>query len=90
MQNFERSSLNRKLNILSLLSTATALLFVFCAFAVTSIINHRQAESLQLAAFARVIGAAMGERLLGGRMLAAAAVKRLVGPRYRWPYSVTL
>ena len=64
MQNFERSSLNRKLNILSLLSTATALLFVFCAFAVTSIINHRQAESLQLAAFARVIGAATSADLM--------------------------
>jgi signal transduction histidine kinase/DNA-binding response OmpR family regulator/HPt (histidine-containing phosphotransfer) domain-containing protein len=64
MQNFERSSLNRKLNILSLLSTATALLFVFCAFAVTSIINHRQAESLQLAAFARVIGAATSSDLM--------------------------
>jgi signal transduction histidine kinase/CheY-like chemotaxis protein len=64
MQNFERSSLNRKLNILSLLSTATALLFVFCAFAVTSIIHHRQAESLQLAAFARVIGAATSSDLM--------------------------
>ena len=64
MQNFERSSLNRKLNIISLLSTATALLFVFCAFAATSIINHRKAESLQLAAFARVIGAATSADLM--------------------------
>ncbi|MGF6276076.1 two-component system sensor histidine kinase/response regulator [Massilia sp. UYP11] len=78
MQNFERSSLNRKLNILSLLSTATALLFVFCAFAVTSIINHRQAESLQLAAFARVIGAATaGDLLLVDRRQAGATLAAL-------------
>ena len=64
MQNFERSSLNRKLNIISLLSTATALLFVFCAFAATSVINHRKAEGLQLAAFARVIGAATSADLM--------------------------
>jgi len=64
MQNFERSSLNRKLNIISLLSTATALLFVFIAFAVSSVINHRQAEHLQLAAFARVIGAASSGDLM--------------------------
>ncbi|MDY0976197.1 response regulator [Massilia sp. CFBP9012] len=78
MQNFERSSLNRKLNILSLLSTATALLFVFCAFAVTSIINHRQAESLQLAAFARVIGAATsGDLMLVDRRQAGATLAAL-------------
>ncbi|TXG01516.1 hybrid sensor histidine kinase/response regulator [Massilia arenae] len=78
MQNFERSSLNRKLNILSLLSTATALLFVFCAFAVTSIINHRQAENLQLAAFARVIGAATsGDLMLVDRRQAGATLAAL-------------
>ncbi|WP_137173593.1 response regulator [Massilia sp. HP4] len=64
MQNFERSSLNRKLNVISLLSTATALLFVFIAFAVSSTISHRQAEHLQLAAFARVIGAASSGDLM--------------------------
>lgn len=78
MQNFERSSLNRKLNIISLLSTATALLFVFCAFAVTSVINHRQAESLQLAAFARVIGAASsGDLMLIDRRQANATLAAL-------------
>ena len=78
MQNFERSSLNRKLNIISLLSTATALLFVFCAFAVTSIINHRQAERLQLAAFARVIGAATsGDLMLVDRRQAGATLAAL-------------
>ncbi|MBQ5941657.1 ATP-binding protein, partial [Massilia sp. AB1] len=64
MPNFERSSLNQKLTILSLLSTATALLFVFAAFAVSSVINHRQEESMQLASFARVIGAASASELL--------------------------
>ena len=64
MQNFERSSLNRKLNTISLLSTATALLFVFAAFSVTSIIQQRQAEARQLAALARVIGAASSADLM--------------------------
>jgi len=78
MQNFERSSLDRKLNIISLLSTATALLFVFGAFAVTSIINHRQAESLQLAALARVIGAASaGDLMLVDRRQAQATLAAL-------------
>ena len=78
MQNFERSSLNRKLNIISLLSTATALLFVFGAFAVTSVINHRQAESLQLAALARVIGAASsGDLMLIDRRQASATLAAL-------------
>ena len=78
MQNFERSSLNRKLNIISLLSTATALLFVFIAFAVSSVINHRQAESLQLAAFARVIGAASsGDLMLVDRRQANATLAAL-------------
>ena len=78
MQNFERSSLNRKLNIISLLSTATALLFVFGAFAATSVVNHRQAESLQLAAFARVIGAASsGDLMLVDRRQAQATLAAL-------------
>jgi len=78
MQNFERSSLNRKLNIISLLSTATALLFVFGAFAVTSIINHRQAESLQLAALATVIAAASsGDLMLVDRRQAQATLAAL-------------
>ena len=78
MQNFERSSLNRKLNIISLLATATALLFVFGAFAVTSVINQRQAESLQLATLARVIGAASsGDLMLIDRRQASAALAAL-------------
>jgi signal transduction histidine kinase/DNA-binding response OmpR family regulator len=56
MQNFERSSLNQKLTIISFLSTGTALLFVFIAFAVTSVLNHRKDEGMQLSSFAGVIG----------------------------------
>ncbi len=56
MLNFERSSLNKKLTIISFLSTGTALLFVFVAFAVTSVLNHRKDEGMQLTSFAGVIG----------------------------------
>jgi two-component system sensor histidine kinase/response regulator len=56
MLNFERSSLNQKLTIISFLSTGTALLFVFVAFAVASVLNHRKDEGMQLSSFAGVIG----------------------------------
>ncbi|MES2150274.1 MAG: response regulator [Pseudomonadota bacterium] len=56
MMNFERSSLKQKLTIISFLSTGTALLFVFLAFAVTSVLNHRKDEGMQLSSFAGVIG----------------------------------
>ncbi|MES2321518.1 MAG: response regulator [Pseudomonadota bacterium] len=56
MLNFERSSLNKKLTIISFLSTGTALLFVFFAFTVTSVLNHRKDEGMQLSSFAGVIG----------------------------------
>ena len=56
MLNFERSSLNKKLTIISFLSTGTALLFVFVAFTVTSVLNHRKDEGMQLSSFAGVIG----------------------------------
>jgi len=82
MPNFERSSLNRKLTIISLLSTATALLFVFGAFAVTSIHNHRKDEAVQLAAFARIIGAASaGDLLLVDRKQAGATLSVLEAQR---------
>ncbi|MEW7850361.1 response regulator [Massilia aurea] len=82
MPNFERSSLNRKLTIISLLSTATALLFVFAAFAVTSIHNHREDEAVQLAAFARVIGAACaGDLMLVDRKQAGATLSALEAQR---------
>ncbi|NHZ44528.1 response regulator [Massilia aquatica] len=56
MLNFERSSLNKKLTIISFLSTGTALFFVFIAFAVTSVLSHRKDEGMQLSSFAGVIG----------------------------------
>jgi signal transduction histidine kinase/DNA-binding response OmpR family regulator/HPt (histidine-containing phosphotransfer) domain-containing protein len=64
MLNFERSSLNQKLTIISLLSTATALLFVFVAFAVASMLNHRQDEGMQLSSFAGVVGTNSVDALL--------------------------
>ena len=64
MLNFERSSLNQKLTIISLLSTGIALLFVFIAFAVTSVLNHRKDEGMQLSSFAGVIGANSVDALL--------------------------
>jgi two-component system sensor histidine kinase/response regulator len=64
MLNFERSSLNQKLTIISLLSTGTALLFVFIAFAVTSVLNHRKDEGMQLSSFAGVIGTNSVDALL--------------------------
>jgi len=82
MPNFERSSLNQKLTLISLLTTATALLFVFAAFAVTSVINHRQAERLQLAAFGSVIGAASaGDLLLVDRKQASVTLAALEAQR---------
>jgi signal transduction histidine kinase/DNA-binding response OmpR family regulator/HPt (histidine-containing phosphotransfer) domain-containing protein len=64
MLNFERSSLNHKLTIISLLSTATALIVVFVAFAVTSVLNHRKDEGMQLSSFAGVVGTNSVDALL--------------------------
>ena len=78
MLNFERSSLNQKLTIISLLSTGTALLFVFVAFAVTSVLNHRKDEGMQLSSFAGVIGTNSVDALLFNDRNAGA--DHLVGP----------
>jgi two-component system, sensor histidine kinase and response regulator len=81
MFNFERSSLNQKLTIIALLSTATALLFVFAAFAVTSVLNHRKDEGMQLSSFAGVVGTnsvnalLFNDRLLARNILAALKAK---------------
>jgi signal transduction histidine kinase/CheY-like chemotaxis protein len=64
MLNFERSSLNKKLTIISFLSTGTALLFVFIAFTITSVLNHRKDEGMQLSSFAGVIGTNSVDALL--------------------------
>ena len=82
MPNFERSSLNQKLTIISLLSTATALAFVFAAFAATSVVNHRKDEAMQLATFAQVIGATSVDHLvLRDRKRAVAALSTLAAKR---------
>jgi two-component system, sensor histidine kinase and response regulator len=81
MLSFERSSLSQKLTIISVLSTGTALALVFAAFAVTSVLNHRKDEGMQLSSFAGVIGAnsvaalLYQDRQLAARTLAALAAK---------------
>jgi two-component system sensor histidine kinase/response regulator len=78
MLNFERSSLNQKLTIISFLSTGTALLFVFIAFAVTSVLNHRKDEAMQLTSFAGVIGTNSVDALaFGDRARAQATLSAL-------------
>jgi two-component system, sensor histidine kinase and response regulator len=64
MLNFERSSLSKKLTIISFLSTGTALLIVFAAFVVSSVLNHRKDEGMQLSSFAGVIGTNSVDALL--------------------------
>ncbi|MDB5962148.1 MAG: hybrid sensor histidine kinase/response regulator [Massilia sp.] len=64
MLKFARCSLNQKLTIISCLSTGSALIVVFLAFAVISVINHRKDEAMQLSSFAGVIGANSVEALL--------------------------
>ncbi|USX25273.1 response regulator [Oxalobacteraceae bacterium OTU3CINTB1] len=56
MFNFERSGLSQKLTIISVLSTGSALMLVFIAFAVTSVLSHTDDERKQLSALAGVIG----------------------------------
>jgi signal transduction histidine kinase/DNA-binding response OmpR family regulator/HPt (histidine-containing phosphotransfer) domain-containing protein len=81
MLNVERSSLNQKLTIMSLKSAATALAVVFAAFAVTSVVNHRSDESMQLTSLAGVIGAnsvdalRSHDRVLASNTLAALRAK---------------
>ncbi|MEN3277640.1 MAG: two-component system, sensor histidine kinase and response regulator [Massilia sp.] len=77
MPKFERSSLNRKLTMMSLLSTGTALLFVFVAFAVSSVHKHREEAGTQLSSLAGVVAInsadalVFNDRNLAGRLLAA-------------------
>ena len=78
MLNFERSSLNQKLTIMSSASAATALLVVFVAFAVASVVAHRKDEAMQLSSFAGLIGANSVDALqLGDRALARATLSAL-------------
>jgi two-component system sensor histidine kinase/response regulator len=71
MLKFARSSLNQKLTIISCLSTGTALLIVFIAFAVISVIHQRKDEAMQLSSFAGVIGANSVDALLFNDRMAA-------------------
>ncbi|MEW6025435.1 MAG: response regulator [Pseudomonadota bacterium] len=81
MPNFQRSSLNRKLTMMSLLSTGSALAFVFVAFAVASVLNGRKDESMQLSSLAGVVAAnsadalVFNDRSLAGALLAALTAK---------------
>ncbi|MRX09001.1 HAMP domain-containing protein, partial [Pseudoduganella sp. FT25W] len=56
MFNFERSGLSQKLTIMSVLSTGSALLLVFVAFAATSVLSHSEDARQQLSSLAGVIG----------------------------------
>ena len=52
MFNFERFGLSQKLTIISVLSTGSALMLVFIAFAGTSVLSHTEDERQQLASLA--------------------------------------
>ena len=56
MFNFKRSGLSQKLTTISIVSTGSALLLVFLAFAVTSVLSHTEDERKQLISLADVIG----------------------------------
>ena len=81
MLNFERSGLSQKLTIISVLTTGSALLLVFVAFAVASILSHTSEERKQLTSLADVIGAnsvaslLYADRPTAEQALAALAVK---------------
>jgi signal transduction histidine kinase/DNA-binding response OmpR family regulator/HPt (histidine-containing phosphotransfer) domain-containing protein len=79
MFNFERSGLSQKLTIISVLSTGSALLLVFVAFAATSVLSHTEDERKQLSSLAGVVGNNIKPALLGGdRKQAAQTLATLV------------
>ncbi|MBH1997374.1 MAG: hypothetical protein I8H69_20135, partial [Burkholderiales bacterium] len=67
MFNFQRSSISQKLTMISVLSSGCALLLVFVAFALTSVLNHKNDEGKQLLSLAGVIGAVGAVPLLVGK-----------------------
>ncbi|WP_028104044.1 response regulator [Pseudoduganella violaceinigra] len=81
MLNFERSGLSQKLTFISVLTTGSALLLVFVAFAVASVLSHTSEERKQLTSLADVIGAnsvaslLYADRPTAEQALAALAVK---------------
>jgi two-component system sensor histidine kinase/response regulator len=64
MPNFARSSLYRKLTTMSLLSTGVALVCVFVAFTVASVLNGRANEGRQLSSLAGVVAANSADALV--------------------------
>ncbi|XYJ09208.1 response regulator [Telluria sp. B2] len=78
MPNLERSSLNRKLTMMSLLSTGSALVIVFIAFALASIHNGRKDEGMQLSSLAGVVATNSADALVfNDRSLASALLAAL-------------
>ncbi|GGY56996.1 response regulator [Pseudoduganella albidiflava] len=55
MLDFERSGLSRKLTLISVLSTGSALLLVFAAFALTCVLNQSKNQTRHITALADVI-----------------------------------
>src|SRR5476649_2206549 len=80
MLRFERSSLSKKLTLISLWSTGSALTLVLLAYTATSVISHTGDRRQQLSSLAGVIGANSVTALLladprqAGRTLAALSV----------------
>eukprot|EP01133_Synstelium_polycarpum_P020911 gene20911-25107_t len=56
MFNFQRSSISQKLTMISVLSSGCALLLVFVAFALTSVLSHKDDEGRQLLAVPLLAG----------------------------------
>ena len=67
MFNFQRASISQKLTMISVLSSGSALLLVFVAFAVTAVLSHRDDERRQLLSLGGVIAAAGAAPLLSGK-----------------------
>ncbi|MES2299335.1 MAG: response regulator [Pseudomonadota bacterium] len=81
MRYFERASLGQKLTIVCLLATGSALLLVFAAYTVSTVLSHRKEESAQLASLAGVIGANSGPALLAREPKRASAILAALGAR---------
>ena len=81
MFNFQRSSISQKLTMISVLSSGCALLLVFVAFALTSVLSHKDDEGKQLLSLAGVIGAASAAPLLAGKPAQAEQVLAALAAR---------
>ncbi|MCC7703260.1 response regulator [Janthinobacterium sp. GW460P] len=81
MFNFQRSSISQKLTMISVLSSGCALLLVFVAFALTSVLNHKNDEGKQLLSLAGVIGAASAAPMLLGKPAQAEQVLAALAAR---------